>query len=150
MRRRYLLLGILALAGATGCANRPIRSGHCCVGSIFPGRPLLARPMLSAPVGSTPMGSAPIGYGAPVGFDGGVGAPGCSSCGGGAGGMTGMPIASTGGYPHGFQASMHAPTYGNAIPHDSMLLPSPTVVPPGFGSPRIDVDPPKPMPMMAK
>ena len=140
MRRRYLLLGILALASATGCANRPLRSGHCCIGSMFPGRAHLARPM------SAPIGAAPIGYGAPAGFDGGVGAPGCSSCAGG----TGMPIASTGGYPHGFQASMHAPTYGHAVPHDSMLLPSPTVVPPGIGSPRIDVDPPKPMPIMGK
>ena len=139
MRRRYLLLGILGLASATGCANRPLRDGHCCIGSIFPGRPHLARPMLAAPVGA-----APIGYGAPVGYDGGIGAPGCSSCAGGAG----MPIASTGGYPHGFQASMHAPpSYGTGIPHDSLLLHSPTVVPPGAGSPRIDIDPPKPMPM---
>ena len=95
MRRRYLLLGILALASATGCANRPLRSGHCCIGSMFPGRAHLARPM------SAPIGAAPIGYGAPAGFDGGVGAPGCSSCAGG----TGMPIASTGGYPHGFRRS---------------------------------------------
>jgi len=142
MRRRYLLsglLGLLALASASGCGNRQLRSGHCCAGSIFPGR---ARPMLA-----TPVGAAPIGYGAPVGFDGGVGAPGCSSCAGGAG----MPIASSAGYPAGYQASMHAPpTYGNAIPHDSMLLPSPTVIPPGVGSPRIVVDPPKPMPMMGK
>ena len=142
MRRRYLLLGILGLASATGCAHRPLRDGRCCLGSIFPGRPHLVRPLLAAPIGA-----APIGYGAPVGFEGGpVGAPGCSTCGGGNPGMPGMPIASVG-YPQPYHAGMHGPpTYGNPIPHDSMLLPAPTVIPPGAGSTRIDIDPPKPMP----
>ena len=62
-----------------------------------------------------------------------------------------MPIASTGGYPHGFQAGLTGqPSYGTGIPHDSLLLPNPTVVPPGTGTPRIDIDPPKTMPMTGK
>jgi hypothetical protein len=63
-----------------------------------------------------------------------------------------MPIASTGGYPHGYQAGLTAPpTYGTGgIPHDSMLLGNPTVLPPGTGTPRIDIDPPKTMPMTGK
>ena len=73
--------------------------------------------------------------GAPIG----AGAPGCASCGSGG---AGMPYAAA---PVGFN---HAPTYSGAgIPHDSMLLHSPTVIPPGAGQPRIEIDPPKPMPM---
>jgi len=85
------------------------------------------------------MQAAPIGYGGFEGAPVGIGAPGCASCGGGG---VGMPHAAA---PVGYS---HAPAYaGSGIPHDSMLLHSPTVIPPGAGTPRIEIDPPKPMPM---
>ena len=134
--RRFLLLGLLGLTAAgTGCAHRRMAAAHCCGGPLFPNRPRLA-----VPVGAP----APMGYDAGIGAPVGIGAPGCSSC-----GSSGVPIASSGGYPTGYQASLHGgqPNYGGGIPHDSVLLPNPTVVPPGGGNLRVDIDPPKTMPM---
>lgn len=139
---RYLLLAVLGLVAVTSLGCRCRQHRYPCGSSIFPGRRALVQP-IGVPVGGAPL--APMPYeGSPAGIPGGV--PGCSSCGSG-GGMGGYPVASI---PSG-----GAPTYGGApiysgaggIPHDSMLLHSPTVIPPGAGSPRIEIDPPKPMPM---
>ncbi len=135
MVRRILLLGVLGFGAlaSTGCLCRQ----RClpCGSSLFPGRRAILQPA------AAPVQSAPIGFG---GYDAGpAGAPGCTSCGSNPG--AGMPYAAA---PAGFN---HAPHYaGSGIPHDSMLLPSPTVVPPGTGTPRIEIDPPKPMPMTGK
>ena len=132
MLRRTLLLGVLG-AGAlasVGCHHR--RACAPCGGALFPGRRAILAP-LAAPA---PMvggyESAPIGYGG-----GGHPEPGCVGC---AAGGAGMPLAAA---PVGYQ-----PQYSGAgIPHDSMLLHTPTVLPPGTGSPMIIQDPPKTMPM---
>ena len=128
MVRRILLLGVLGLGSlsAVGCAYRPFCHAPC-GSALFPGRRAWVQPA------GVPVQAAPMGYG---GYEG---APGCASCGSGG---VGMPLAAA---PVGFN---HAPTYSGAgIPHDSMLLHSPTVIPPGAGVPRIEIDPPKPMPM---
>lgn len=134
MIRRILLLGVLGLGSlsAVGCAYRPLCRVPCGA-ALFPGRRALLQPA------GVPVQAAPMGYGGYEGAPIGAGAPGCASCGSGG---AGMPYAAA---PVGFN---HAPTYSGAgIPHDSMLLHSPTVIPPGAGQPRIEIDPPKPMPM---
>lgn len=154
MVRRILLLGVLGLGAvsATGCVCRPILHGPC--GSpIFPGlRPLLRPHAIGSPVQSAPISLAPMSYGgsggyesmAPIGYGGGAAAPGCTTCGNGGG----MPMGPA---PVGYSQPMATgsygqPSYSGGMPHDSMLLPAPTVVPPGFGKPTIEIDPPKSMP----
>ena len=128
--RRFLLVGLLGLTAAgAGCCHHRAATGHHCCGPLFPNR--------AARLAAT---SAPMGYdAAPVG----MGAPGCSSC------ATGS--TTPGGYPSGYQASLPGQqNFSAGIPHDSVLLGNPTVLPPGTGTPRIDIDPPKPMPMTGK
>ncbi len=130
MLRRTLLLGVLG-AGAlvsVGCQHRRV----ClpCGGPLFPGRRAILAPLAAPLVGGYE--SAPIGYGG--------GRPPESGCVGCATGGAGMPLAAA---PVGYQ-----PHYASSgIPHDSMLLHAPTVLPPGAGSPTIIQDPPKTMPM---
>ena len=132
MLRRTLLLGVLGASAlaSVGCQHRRVCAP--CGSSLFPGRRAILAP-LAAPaplVGGYESG--PIGYGG-----GHHQEPGCVGC---ATGGAGMPLAAA---PVGYQ-----PHYaGGGIPHDSMLLHSPTVVPPGAGSPMIIQDPPKTMPM---
>ncbi len=141
MVRRILLLGVLGLGGlsAAGCANRPLFHRPC-------GSPILSlrRPLL-APA-AMPVEAAPIGYGDHG--DAPLSGPACSSCAHGGGGMPlgAAPVDFSHGPPAGVMYG--PPNYaGSSIPHDSMLLPNPTVIPPGAGSPRIEIDPPK---IMAK
>ena len=159
MVRRIILLGVLGLGAfsATGCVCRPILHGPC--GSpIFPGlRPLLRPHTIGAPMQSAPISLAPMSYGgsgggyesmAPIGY--GASAPGCTTCGNGGGGpIGGMPIGPA---PVGYSQPIPTISYGqpnysgSGMPHDSMLLPAPTVVPPSTGRPSIEIDPPKSMP----
>lgn len=132
MLRRTLLLGVFGAAAlvSVGCQHRRVCAP--CGGSLFPGRRAILAP-LAAPaplVGGYESG--PIGYGG-----GHHPEPGCVGC---ATSGAGMPHAAA---PVGYQ-----PHYAGAgIPHDSMLLHTPTVLPPGAGSPTIIQDPPKTMPM---
>lgn len=158
MVRRILLLGVLGLGAfsATGCVCRPIL--HPCGSPIFPGlRPLLRPHPIGSPVQSAPISLAPMsyggsgggyesmGYGAPIGYGGGAPAPGCTNCGSGGG----IPMGPA---PVGYSQPMPSSSYGQpsysggGMPHDSMLLPTPTVVPPGAGRPSVEIDPPKSMP----
>ena len=136
MVRRILLLGVLGFGAlaSTGCLCRQNRLP--CGSSFFPGRRAILHPA------GVPVQGAPIGFGGYESGPAGIGAPGCTSCGSA---PAGVPYQAA---PVGFN---HAPHYsGSGIPHDSMLLPNPTVVPPGTGTPRIEIDPPKPMPMTGK
>lgn len=151
MSRRMLMMGVALFATqvATGCCTQrgaywfprlsAVGCGVACAPPVVPFSPVIRGPLLPRP----------LLYGAPIASTPAYGDPSCSSCSSSPGAvsmaprpMNNMPIYTMGGTGYG---TMGGPGYGAAVPHDSVLLPQPTMIPPG--TPKVEATTePKPMP----
>ena len=143
MSRRILLFGLVALVSqiATGCCTQRaylfprLHCGAVCAPPAVPMSPVVRYPIAVRPLGAYPVTAAPS-----------YGDPSCSSCMSSPGSTVSMAPRMASGAPI-YTMGGAAPVggYGAAVPHDSVLLPQPTVIPPG--SPKVEQsNEPKPMP----
>jgi hypothetical protein len=123
MSRRILFMGLAILVSqiATGCCTQRaylFPRLHCgaCAPPAVPMSPVVRYPIAVRPLGAYPVMGAP----APA-----MGDPGCSSC-------LASPAATVSLAPRMASGApiyaAGATGYGTAVPHDSVLLPQPTVI----------------------
>jgi len=143
MSRRFLLLGLVVLVSqiATGCCTQRayvfprLRCGAYAPPAV-PFSPVVRTPLLPRPLYYGAGAMVPISAGPAYGY----GAPGCSSCSTPGAAVSFAPQAMSGAPVY----SMGGSGYGAGVPHDSVLLPQPTVIPPG--TPKVEqMNEPRPM-----